>query len=59
MIGPKNSPTRAVPLRWIQNRKMMIATAIGSTNSPNAGAATARPSTADSTDTAGVIMLSP
>ena len=34
-------------------------TAIGMTSPPNAGAATASPSAADSTETAGVIMLSP
>ena len=41
------------------NRNTRIATEIGSTSPANAGAATASPSTADSTDTAGVIMLSP
>ena len=37
----------------------MIAAVIGTTRSPSDGAATLRPSTADSTEMAGVIMLSP
>ncbi|MCY1170957.1 hypothetical protein D9M73_110480 [compost metagenome] len=59
MTGPKNKPTRAVPLRWIENKAMMIAMASGSTNLPRPGEAIATPSTADSTDTAGVIIESP
>ena len=59
MIGPKNSPTRAVPLRWIENRPKMMTIAIGMTSLPKPGEAIARPSTADSTDTAGVIIESP
>ena len=59
ITGPKNSPTLAVPCFWITNRKIRIAHTIGSTRCPSPGCATARPSTADSTDTAGVIMLSP
>ena len=38
---------------------MMIASVIGSTYGPSAGAATFRPSVADSTETAGVITASP
>ena len=59
MTGPKNSPTRDVPPRWIVNNAMMIAIEIGSTSLLSPGAAIDKPSTADSTETAGVIMLSP
>ena len=38
---------------------MMIAAVIGTTTSPSDGAATLTPSTAESTEIAGVIMLSP
>ena len=58
-MGPKNRPTRSVPERWILNNMIRMVTAIGSTKLPKAGAATASPSTALSTVTAGVIMLSP
>ena len=58
MIGPKNAPTFDVPLFWMTNRNTRIATAIGRIMPLNAGAAIAIPSTAEITDTAGVIMLS-
>jgi hypothetical protein len=41
------------------NRATIIATVIGRTNSPSAGVTTFRPSTADRTEIAGVIIASP
>ena len=59
ITGPNTLPTLAVPRRWTRKRAMMIAAVIGTTRSLSDGAATLRPSTADSTEMAGVIMLSP
>ncbi len=59
MIGPKKLPTRAVPCFCTANRIRMITTVMGTTNSVSAGVATSRPLTADSTEIAGVITLSP
>ena len=59
ITGPNTLATLAVPRRWTRKRAMMIAAVIGTTRSLRDGAATLRPSTADSTEMAGVIMLSP
>ena len=59
MTGPNRRPTAPVPSRWARNSTTMIATVMGMTRSDTDGAATSTPSTADSTEMAGVIMLSP
>ena len=59
ITGPNSRPTTPVPSRWIRKRPIRIAAVIGSTMSPTPGAATSTPSIADSTEIAGVIMLSP
>ena len=59
ITGPKNFPTVAVPRRCTANSPMRITAVIGTTKSANLGSTTFIPSTADSTEIAGVIMLSP
>ena len=59
MIGPNRRPTVAVPSRCSMNSTTRIAEAIGTTRCSSDGAATSTPSTADSTEIAGVIMPSP
>ena len=59
VTGPKKLPTLVVPWLWMKKRPASTASAIGITNLPNTGVATSRPSTAESTEIAGVIMLSP
>ncbi|MOA66249.1 hypothetical protein D3C78_1929450 [compost metagenome] len=59
MTGPNRMPMRAVPCFWIRNRPISSATVTGTTQCARPGSATSRPSTADSTEIAGVIMLSP
>ena len=59
MIGPKKRPTRAVPQCWTANSASRIATAPGTTISSSWGSMISRPSIEDSTEMAGVIMLSP
>ena len=59
ITGPKNRPTTAVPCRWTENSATMITAVIGTMKSSKSGSMTLRPSTADSTEIAGVIMLSP
>ncbi len=59
MIGPNRAPTREVPWLWMPNSAIRIATVTGTTTDSSAGSATSNPSTADSTDMAGVIMPSP
>ena len=48
-----------VPKRWTENSAIRIASVIGMTKSFSPGAATSSPSTADSTEMAGVIIPSP
>jgi len=57
--GPKSRPTFSVPRRWTMNSPTRIAAVIGTTNGSKAGVAIFRPSTALSTDTAGVSIPSP
>jgi hypothetical protein len=59
MTGPNRRPTAAVPNRWRRNRPTMIAAVMGTTRPATDGAATLTPSTAERTDIAGVITLSP
>ena len=59
MIGPKKAATLAVPRDWTANSAIRITTVIGTTKSSNAGVATFRPSIAESTEIAGVMMASP
>ncbi len=59
VIGPKKAPTLAVPWRWIRKRPVRMASVTGTTQCEKTGVATSRPSTAESTEIAGVIMLSP
>ena len=59
ITGPNSRPTTCVPNRWIANSPVRTARAIGSTIELRLGAATLTPSTADSTEMAGVIMPSP
>ncbi len=59
ITGPKRSPTRRRPSRWEKKSARMIVAVIGTTRWPSEGWATLSPSTADRTEIAGVIMLSP
>ena len=59
MTGPNSRPMRWVPSRCTKNNPTTMAMPIGSTTSCAAGATTSMPSTADSTEIAGVIRLSP
>ncbi len=57
--GPKNAATLAVPRDCIKNRPQSTTIAIGTTAFSSAGATSFKPSTADSTEIAGVITASP
>ncbi|KAF1067924.1 MAG: hypothetical protein GAK45_01530 [Pseudomonas citronellolis] len=59
ITGPNSVPMRAVPWRWMRNRPTSTTSAIGTTQCSRPLKAISRPSTAESTETAGVIMLSP
>ena len=59
VIGPKNLPMPPVPKRCTANRPVSTSSVIGITQLCRLGAATSRPSTADSTEMAGVITPSP
>ena len=59
ITGPKTRPTAAVPQRWTAKRGHRMTSANGTTSADRAGAATSRPSTAESTEMAGVMTLSP
>jgi hypothetical protein len=59
VIGPNDTPTFAVPWRWIANSAIRIPIVIGTTYGLNAGVATSSPSTAERTEIAGVIAPSP
>ena len=59
VIGPNSAATFAVPRDCAINNTIKITTVIGTTKSSNAGVATFKPSTAESTDSAGVMMASP
>ena len=59
MTGPKNRPIVVVPRCWIRKSAARIAQEIGTTQSPRPGAAIFAPSTAESTEMAGVMAASP
>ena len=59
VIGPKNLPMPPVPKRCTANSPVSTTSVIGMTKLCSCGAATSRPSTADSTEIAGVITPSP
>ena len=59
MIGPNQRPMTAVPLRWKVNSSTMITAVTGMMNVSRSGLIVLTPSTAESTEIAGVIMLSP
>ncbi len=59
MIGPKSRPTRSVPTRCATNSRVRITAPSGRMTSPSSGRTTSTPSTADSTEMAGVISESP
>ena len=59
MIGPKMRPTLPVPRNCIANSTMMTTAEIGRTYGAAFGVAISRPSIADSTEMAGVMMPSP
>ena len=59
IAGPNSTPTLPVPNRWMQNSTVSTASEIGITSLDRLGDATFRPSTADSTEIAGVIIPSP
>ena len=59
VMGPKSLPTLPVPKRCAAKRQHRMTAATGTTTWASPGAATCRPSTADSTLMAGVISESP
>ena len=59
VMGPKNLPMPAVPRFCTQNKPNKITSVSGMTYFLNVGEMTSRPSTADSTEMAGVITPSP
>ncbi len=59
ITGPKSRPTRPVPNRWIANRPTSTTSVIGTTTESRLGDAISSPSTAESTEMAGVIIPSP
>ena len=59
ITGPKMLPTNSVPLRCTKNRPSRIAMLMGTTSGASSGASSLRPSTALSTEIAGVITPSP
>ena len=59
VIGPNTLPTISVPKRWLTNNASNTSTEIGTIHACRLGAATSMPSSADSTEMAGVITPSP
>jgi len=59
MIGPKKRPSGPVPKRWTKKSVERITRVAGTTKVSRLGVTTSRPSTADITEMAGVIMPSP
>jgi len=59
MTGPKTRPTASVPRRWTMKSPMRMTQVRGMIQSSNADDATSNPSTALSTEMAGVISPSP
>ena len=59
ITGPKNRPTAAVPWRCTANSTTMITAVIGTIQGSRSGWTVLTPSTAESTEMAGVITESP
>jgi len=59
ITGPNRNPTAPLPFLWIANNATRITAADGTTYGVTAGSAISSPSTALSTEMAGVIMASP
>ena len=59
ITGPNSTPMAAVPRLWMENRPSRMTAAMDCIQLSTAGAASFTPSTADSTEMAGVIMPSP
>ena len=59
VTGPNSDPARPVPKRWAANSRVRTTAATGTTTWPRDGAATPRPSTAESTLMAKVMIGSP
>ena len=59
VMGPKKAATFAVPVDCTANSATRITTVSGTTYGSKAGVAILRPSIAESTDSAGVIIASP
>ena len=59
VMGPKSCATLAVPLDCTLNSPTRMASVIGRTAYSSCGAISFRPSTADSTEMAGVMTASP
>ena len=59
ITGPKMPPMRAVPRRWTRKSSPRMTQVMGTTSGSAALVATLRPSTAESTEMAGVMTPSP
>ncbi len=59
MIGLKNAATPAVPRLWAMNSRMRMTTVAGNTNGASSASTCLSPSSAESTEMAGVIIASP
>ena len=59
VTGPNTLATLPVPKRWTANRIARINSVIGTTYRSKVGVTTVRPSTAESTEIAGVMIASP
>ena len=59
MTGPNTAPMPPVPRCWTANRPIRMTTVIGTTSGRDVGVATSSPSTAESTEMAGVMTPSP
>ncbi len=59
ITGPKMPPMNPVPRFWITKRPTSTTSVIGTTNGVRTGASSFSPSTADSTEMAGVMAPSP
>ena len=59
MIGPKNAATPAVPRLWARNSRIRIATVAGRMKGASSALTCLRPSSAESTEIAGVMIASP
>ena len=59
IMGPNSLPSAPVPCAWMANKPTSTAIVIGMIQRSNAGVATDTPSTAESTEIAGVMIASP